>query len=704
MSLFNELKRRNVFRVGIAYMIGAWLLAQIADLLIDNIGAPDWVMKTLFVVLALGFFLSLFFAWAFEMTPEGVKRESDVDRSQSITQTTGHKLNRTIMFVLVMALGYIAWDKLSAPTGAQPEAIVTAEQPAIDKSIAVLPFDGLKVAARTSSFKFKKSEADISEIGAKLNVATVLEGSVRKSGNQARITAQLIKVDDGFHLWSETYDRELDNIFEVQDEIAKAIVDALKLPLLGHDAKPLTSTSAENFAAYDLYLLGRHEARQFSERGFKRAIDYYLASLENDPSFAPAYGGLADSYIFLANFGDLPQGEAQGLARTAIEKALSINPNSSEALASMGFLLDNLGHYQQAEIHLQKARQINPNNVNALILSRGTLNSQFRMTEAMGMLKKAMSVDPLSYSVRRAHTGQLATMLRFDESIKEIQAFIAVNPEDPTPYELWGNLFRIKGQPQNAIPMFRNAHRLRPGDIYMAAQNVICGLELNDKELVDYWLKEAQGRGVDAQWTRFAENYVLYANGDFANLLSQVDQLLVAQPGQVPLLGYRHAALMNMGQLDMARETLQQALEPSGVLNGQPLSGGDLLTAVHLANVLDLSGNTAKRDQLLVEASELLTQLRQSEPANGTVIYLSASVASVQNDLPRVLRELELAVQNGFRQHWELIRNPVFARWQDNEEFKAFYQGMLQNAAKMLREYKSNNPDEKLDSSMGVFG
>ena len=732
MSFFSELKRRNVFRVGIAYMIGAWLLAQIADLLIDNIGAPDWVMKTLFVALGLGFFLALFFAWAFEMTPEGVKRESQVDRSKSIAKVTAHKLDRTIILILVLALAYFAWDKFSAPTlPATPVTASTTEQASIEKSIAVLPFvnmsadadneyfsdglseellnllakvDGLKVAARTSSFKFKNSEADISEIGEKLNVATVLEGSVRKSGNQARITAQLIKVDDGFHLWSETYDRELDNIFEVQDEIATAIVDALKLPLLGHDAKPLSSTSAENFAAYDLYLLGRHETRLYSEQSFKRAIEYYLASLENDPSFAPAYGGLADSYLYLADYGDLPQGEAQQLARTATDKALSINPDSPEAHASMGLLLNNLGYYREGETHLQKALQVNPNHVNALIWYRNNLNSQFRSTEAMSMINRAMSVDPLSHSVRRAHAGQLSTILKFEESVHEIQALIAANPDDAAPYELWGNLFQLKGLPQNAIPMFRNAHRLRPGDIYMAAQNVTAGLELNDQELVDYWLKEARSRGAEGQWTRSAENYVMYANGNFAGLLTQVDHLLVSQPGQVRLLGYRHAALVNMGQIDAAKEALQQALESSGHVSGQPISGDQLFTVVHLANVLDLTGNTGERDQLLSQASKLLAHLRQSEPANSMVLYLSASVASIQNDLPAMLQSLELAVQSGFRSHWELIRNPVFARWQDNEEFKAFHQGMLKAASDMLREYKTNSPEEKPTTAREVFG
>ncbi|HEY5775924.1 MAG TPA: tetratricopeptide repeat protein, partial [Xanthomonadales bacterium] len=582
MSFFSELKRRNVFRVGIAYLIGSWLLAQIADLLIDNIGAPDWVMKTLFVVLALGFFIALFFAWAFELTPEGVKRESEVDRSQSIANVTGRKLDRSIIVILLLALGYFAWDKYStppqpaAPAAAGTTALVEAQE--IDKSIAVLPFvnmsadadneyfsdglseellnllakvDGLKVAARTSSFKFKKSEADISEIGEQLHVAHVLEGSVRKSGNQARITAQLIKVDDGFHLWSETYDRDLDNIFEVQDEIAKAIVDALKLPLLGHDAKPLTSTTAtDNFAAYDLYLLGRHHTREYSEENFKRANEYFLKALEIDPSFAAAYSGLADGYIFLANFGNLPMGEAYQLARAAAEKALSIDPDSPEAHTSIGLLLWNLNHHREAEAHFLKALQVNPNYVGAMLQYRDSLNNQFRITEAMRMTDRAMNTDPLSYSVRRSVADELIYTLQYDDSLKVIQEFLAANPEDPTPYELWGNLFRKKGLPQNAIPMYRNAHRLRPGDIYMAFRNVESGLRLNDENLTAHWLKVAQNRGADAQWTRRAERETMYVRGDFSGLLKQTDQTLETLPGHIGFQYLRAIALMNLGKVD----------------------------------------------------------------------------------------------------------------------------------------------------------
>ena len=495
MSFFEELKRRNVFRVGIAYLIVAWLVMQVSDVVINNIGAPDWVFQVILLVLGISFPVVLIFAWAFELTPEGLKKEKDVDRSASIAPKTGNKLDRAIIGILTLALAYFVFEKFTAPAKVEPATPVAAvTEQAIDKSIAVLPFvnmsadkdneyfsdglseellnllakvDGLKVAARTSSFKFRNSESDIAEIGEQLNVATVLEGSVRKSGNQARITAQLIKVDDGFHMWSETYDRDLDNIFEVQDEIARAIVDALKLPLLGHDAQPLSTRSTDNFAAYDLYLLGRHHSRDYSEQGIERARDYYLKALEIDPAFAPAYGGLADAYMFLADFGDLPQGESHELARAAAEKALSIDPNSPEAHAAIGLLMNDLGHGREAESHLQKALEVNPNHVNALLWYRSNLSAMFRNNEAMEVTERVLGLDPLSPPVRRHYVHQLIAMLRFDEAVNEIQAQIAANPDDALAYELWGDLFR-----ENGLPNLRWNTRLHPSHQKLESRQV----------------------------------------------------------------------------------------------------------------------------------------------------------------------------------------------------------------------------------------
>ena len=321
MSLFNELKRRNVFRVGIAYIVVAWLLAQVADLALENFGSPDWVIKTLLFILALGFPLALFFAWAFELTPEGIKKEKDVDRSQSITHHTGRKLDFVIIGILVIALGYFAYDKFVAQPVSETELTVSSSEPegeaaTADKSIAVLPFvnmssdpeqeyfsDGiseeilnalakikeLKVAGRTSSFSFKGKNEDLRLIGKALSVAHILEGSVRKSGNQIRITAQLIKVDDGYHMWSETYDRELTDIFAIQDEISAAILEQMKLQLIGDESPVQLASTRGDVEAYNLYLAAKQNIYKRDKASLELASSLLERANTIDPEYAPAY-------------------------------------------------------------------------------------------------------------------------------------------------------------------------------------------------------------------------------------------------------------------------------------------------------------------------------------------------------------------------------------------------------------------------------
>ena len=271
MSLFNELKRRNVFRVGIAYIVMAWLVLQVADVILNNITAPGWVFHVLLLFLAIGFPFAVFFAWAFELTPEGLKKEKDVDRSKSVTRITARKLDYVVIAVLVLALAYFTFDKFVLDPLRDAELV---QATTADKSIAVLPFvnmsndpeqeyfsdgiseellnvlaqfPGLQVAARTSAFQFKGQNRDIAGIAKQLHVNHVLEGSVRKAGNRLRITAQLIDADSGFQLWSETYDRELDDIFAIQDEISAAIGDALMIELklgIGESGTALPSIPA----------------------------------------------------------------------------------------------------------------------------------------------------------------------------------------------------------------------------------------------------------------------------------------------------------------------------------------------------------------------------------------------------------------------------------------------------------------------------
>jgi len=298
MSFVQELRRRNVFKVAVLYVVAAWLILQVADVLFPNLGAPDWAFGLVLGLLILFFFPVLIFSWVFELTPEGLKREAEVSRSQSITDETGRKINILIVVMLALAICVIVVDRLvpDAPQGiegaareAQARLEATNDEATLvaEPSIAVLAFTnmsddpaneyfsdgiseeilnllaklpGLHVTSRSSAFQFKGHDIDIPTVAKQLGVAHILEGSVRKSGNQVRITAQLIDADEDRHMWSESYDRELDDLFAVQDEIAAAVVAELQQTLLGTiRTTDLAQSNRTDPRAYDLYLRARHE-------------------------------------------------------------------------------------------------------------------------------------------------------------------------------------------------------------------------------------------------------------------------------------------------------------------------------------------------------------------------------------------------------------------------------------------------------------
>ena len=353
MSLFAELKRRNVVRVGAAYAVIGWVIAQIAEFAFENFGAPDWVLKTVVVLLILGLPVVLIFAWAFELTPEGVKREKDVDRTESITPQTGHKLDRTIIIVLAIALTWFAWDKFGADSrevpSAQPTAITdvvesndaSTDNPALeivkttlaDKSVAVLPFvamssgpddeyfaDGLTeeilnslaqlpellVTARTSAFSFKGQDIPIPEIATALGVEHVVEGSVRRSGERLRVTAQLIRANDGFHLWSENYDSRSTDTISVQENIAEQIAAALDVVLDERKRAAMKQAGlrdAEAFTAYQKAMKFYSDAHGEINTivGLRQANIYLEQVIERVPTFSQAYMDHSDLFVHMLN-------------------------------------------------------------------------------------------------------------------------------------------------------------------------------------------------------------------------------------------------------------------------------------------------------------------------------------------------------------------------------------------------------------------
>ncbi len=416
-NFFSELKRRNVVKVGAAYVILAWLIAQVAELALDSFEAPSWVIKTILLLLALGLPVALLFAWVFELTPEGIKREKDIEHDESDAVHSGRKLSYVIVAAAVLAVGFFFWTERDDREESPAQISETVE----DRSVAILPFvnmspdpaqeyfsdgiteeiinavvkiPGLSVPARTSVFAFRDHRGDVREIGASLNVAHVLEGSVRSQGDQVRITAQLIKVKDGFHLWSETFDRKLENIFAVQEEIAAAIAEAL-VGELGNAIETVPNQT-RNMAAYDTYLKGRAALRSRESEAVTLLEQVTVA----DPDFAPAWAALAIAYQSVLE--DYQKG-----IDTA-RKALALDADNVDALNAMGAALRQQRRWLEAEKYFDRALAIDPNSAELLEDYAEFLSLVGRTEEALVITSRGMEIDSRLVPLVFAHMDALA--------------------------------------------------------------------------------------------------------------------------------------------------------------------------------------------------------------------------------------------------------------------------------------------------------
>jgi len=487
MSLFAELKRRNVFKVGAAYLVMAWLVMQVTDVVLNNVEAPGWVFHVVTMFLVMGFLFALFFAWVYEMTPEGLKREKDVDRSQSITTQTGRKLDVLVIGFLALALGYFAFDKfvlgarrdaalVEATTQALTEQAAEQEAPVDETpSIAVLPFvnmssdaeqeyfsDGLseellnllakipdlRVTSRSSAFFYKGKDIKIADVGRELNVANVLEGSVRKAGNTIRVTAQLIRVEDDVHLWSETYDRSLEDVFAIQDEIAASVVDQLRVELLG-DAPNVAETDPE---AYALYLQARELGRQFTAEGFSHSIELYERVLAIDPDYAPAWLGISMNYVnqAAANLRDYKEGFAQALQMT--QKALSIDPDFARAHSQLGWIaMYGDGDLAAAARHFEKALQLEPGDVRTISNAASLTYALGRLDQTIALEEFALARDPVSPTVHNNIASSYVAAGRYDDAITALETTLRLSPGRIISNYAMGVAYLLKGDAEAAL-------------------------------------------------------------------------------------------------------------------------------------------------------------------------------------------------------------------------------------------------------------
>ena len=496
MSLIRELKRRNVFRVTAAYLITAWLVMQVGDTMVPALRLPDWSASLLAFFLILGFPIAIFFAWAFELTPEGLKRDEGTQGQNENRVRADRKLNHSILVVMTLALGYFVLDKFVFTHSDLAETTVSSlgsskdeqqKSPEISsQSIAVLPFvnmssdpeqeyfsDGLteellsllagikelKVAARTSSFYYKDKveSVPLTEIAKQLEVAHVLEGSVRKSGSTIRITAQLIKADDGFHLWSETCDRELDDIFAIQDEIAAAVTSSLKITLLGEAPR----TKVLNTESYELTMQARFLFKRRKEGDLQRALELFERATQLDPDNAAAWVGLSPLYLFLFD----PPDNNRSLE--AAKKAVELSPENPEARIRFAGALSRAGDQTQSRQEFQKGVQLGQDNPYVLSSMAGMAGFFGDLDKAIELLTRAVALDPL-YIV---NLGNLSSYLvlagRIDEANDLAMKVLNLEPTSPQGLESLAEIRLLQGAPKEALKLMQQITEVdRPGTFF----------------------------------------------------------------------------------------------------------------------------------------------------------------------------------------------------------------------------------------------
>jgi len=473
-SFVAELSRRNVFRAGALYAGAIWALAQGIAQLGPSFGMPEWGTRWFVIAAVIGFPFWIAFAWFYEFTPEGLKRESEIETHESITHHTGRKLDFAIIGVLAIAVVLLVTDRFVLHHGVNEEVPI----PITEHSIAVLPFvdmssskdqeyfsDGiseellnllakipqLHVAARTSSFSFKGKNAPVPEIARTLLVAHVLEGSVRKSGDQVRITAQLIRAVDGYHVWSETWDRKLDDIFKIQDEIAGEVVKELRLTLLGATPK----ARATDPKAYALELQARQLARQGTSRSIDEAIAARRQALAIDPGYVDAWSGIAGLYMSQANKGLKPIDESFALARAAVNSALEIDANDVGALLMLGRIATDYDNDSAtAARHIERALALEPGNIAAISIASGLEQNLGRLEQAARLDQYAVARDPLNPKTHGSLAYDYARLGRLDEAISSYRIALRLSPgRVGTAYNV-GELLLRKGEAAAALAEF----------------------------------------------------------------------------------------------------------------------------------------------------------------------------------------------------------------------------------------------------------
>jgi TolB-like protein/Tfp pilus assembly protein PilF len=474
-NFFGELKRRNVYKVAVAYAVVGWLLIQIGTQVFPFFEVPNWTVRLIVLLIAAGFPIALILAWAFELTPEGIKRTEDADL---VTPVVSRKQSWIYVVIIAGALsvGLFFLGRYTARSAANLPA----------KSIAILPFENLsrdpdnayftegiqdeilarlakiadlKVISRTSTQRYKSSPDDLPQIAKRLGVSNILEGSVQKTADRVRVTVQLLNAATDAHLWGETYDRKLTDVFAAESDIARAIADTLRAKLTGSEQNALAARPTENTEAHQLYLRGRYFWNKRTGADFKKAIGYFNQAIDKDPNYALAYAGLADAYVLLSAYAEASPKDSLPQAKAAAAKALELDSTLGEAHATLGNALIAYDlNFAEGNREFRRAIELNPNYATAHQWYAETgLVPLGQFEEAIAEARRALELDPLSLVINADLGTTLTNAGRYDQAIEQLRKTVEMDPGFYYAHWTLGDALALKGANEEAIAEYKKA-------------------------------------------------------------------------------------------------------------------------------------------------------------------------------------------------------------------------------------------------------
>ena len=694
MSFFEELKRRNVIRMAMLYLVASWVILQVADVLFDALELPSAWARGVLAVLILGFPVALVISWVYEVTPEGIKREKDVDPSQSITPQTGHKINILIVVLLVVAIATVAVDRLlpeatktpgseTVTEKEQPDAPAPAElaaekfAPAPDRSIAVLPFanrsareedvyfvDGihddiltqlarigsLTVISRTSVEKFRETSQSMKEIGAVLGVKNILEGGVQRAGDRVRINVQLIDVDTDDHLWAETYDRELTtaNIFAIQSEISTAIAESLEATLSPEEKQQLESAQTENMAALEAYFIGRQEMAKRTSAALAEAERQFKQAITLDPDYALAYVGLADTYRLQAGYSGRPRREQEALAEPLISRALAINDRLGEGYISMATLAADEDPEAKEALY-RKGIELAPGYVTGRHWYGTFLSGSGRPTEGLVQLEEAVRLDPLSIIVRISLGDTLQRLGRFDDARQQYESALRIDPGFAAAYSALGTMEVFNGRLDNSIIQYLKAAEIDPGNpqytfILAISWSLLQGLPESERAL-------ARVRAIDtSRWFSAWAGALISANrGDLAAAAIDSQIVHATDPDDQFSLWFLGLNDLDSGRPEIAVARYTSVFSALSSETDPVIDSNNYASAVDLAFFLRAIGDEKRANILLDRTLAFIEDIPRM--GNSGFGALDAKIYALQGKTGQALAALREAVDEG----WILI-------------------------------------------------